>query len=67
MKVRLVVILIMAVIMVFATSIALLATLYHQTAQAYPCVGGNVKEYCTGYHDGAVQAKRDLKRARIWT
>jgi hypothetical protein len=60
MKGRLVVILIMAVIMIFATSIALLATQYHQTAQAYPCVGGSVKEYCTGYHDGALLAYRDF-------
>jgi hypothetical protein len=33
---------------------------YHQTAQAYPCVGGSAKEYCTGYHDGAVLAYRDF-------
>jgi hypothetical protein len=34
---------------------------YYQTAQAYPCVGHSAKEYCTGYHDGAVQANRDYK------
>ena len=53
-------ILIMTVIMISATGIALLAIQYHQTAQAYPCVGGSVKEYCTGYHDGAVLAYRDF-------
>lgn len=31
------------------------AIVERQTAQAFPCVGGSVKEYCTGYHDGAVQ------------
>jgi hypothetical protein len=60
MKWRLVVILIMTIIMICATSIALLATQYHQTAQAYPCIGGSVKEYCTGYHDGAILAYRDF-------
>jgi hypothetical protein len=44
-------------IMISATSITLLQ--YHQTAQAYPCVGGSAKEYCTGYHDGAVHAYTD--------
>ncbi|HJT49231.1 MAG TPA: hypothetical protein VJ729_13690 [Nitrososphaeraceae archaeon] len=36
---------------------------YYQTAQAFPCIGHNAKEYCTGYHDGAVQATRDYKIA----
>jgi hypothetical protein len=33
-----------------------------QAAQAYPCVGdGSLTEkYCTGYHDGAIQARRDF-------
>ncbi len=53
-------ILIMTVIMISATGIALLAIQYHQTAQAYPCVVGSVKEYCTGYHDGAILAYRDF-------
>ena len=39
---------------------------YHQTAQAYPCVGGSAKEYCTGYRDGAVEAKRDYKTGHDW-
>jgi hypothetical protein len=34
-----------------------------ETAQAFPCIGNNGKEYCTGYHDGAVQATRDYKIA----
>jgi hypothetical protein len=34
---------------------------YYQTAQAFPCVGHSAKEYCRGYHDGAVQANRDYK------
>ena len=34
---------------------------YYKTAQAFPCVGQSTKEYCTGYHDGAVQANRDYK------
>src|SRR5437764_735975 len=25
----------------------------------FPCVGGNGKNYCVGYHDGAVQADND--------
>ena len=32
-------------------------------AQAFPCNGNNGKEYCAGYHDGAVQAHRDFKTA----
>jgi hypothetical protein len=45
-------------IMISATSITLLLQ-YYQRAQAYPCVGGSAKEYCTGYHDGAVHAYTD--------
>ena len=36
---------------------------YYQTAQAFPCIGHNAKEYCAGYHDGAVQASTDYKIA----
>jgi hypothetical protein len=35
-------------------------------ARAFPCNGNNGnnrKEYCAGYHDGAVQAHRDFKTA----
>ena len=32
-----------------------------QTAQASPCNGDNGKEYCTGYHAGAIQAHKDFK------
>jgi hypothetical protein len=49
------------IIMIFSISIVLLSIQYHQTAQAFPCVGGNTREYCTGYHDGAIQAYRDYK------
>jgi hypothetical protein len=46
------------------TTIALsLLQQYAQTAQAFPCNGNNGKEYCAGYHDGAVQAHRDFKTA----
>ena len=33
-----------------------------QIAKAFPCVGDNslTEEYCTGYHDGAIQAHRDF-------
>ena len=31
-----------------------------QTAQASPCNGDNGKEYCTGYHAGAIQAHKDF-------
>ena len=51
--------LVTTVITISATSITLLLQ-YNQTAQAFPCVGDHVKEYCTGYHDGAIQAKRDF-------
>ena len=44
---------------IFANSSMLLLE-YHQTAHAFPCVGGQVREYCTGYHDGAIQAHRDF-------
>ena len=33
---------------------------YYQTANAFPCVGNATKEYCVGYHDGAIQAHRDF-------
>jgi hypothetical protein len=45
-------------IMTFAI---LLQQQYLQTAQAFPCNGDSEKEYCTGYHDGAVQAHKDFK------
>ena len=32
---------------------------YYQTAQAFPCIGHNAKQYCAGYLDGAVQATKD--------
>jgi hypothetical protein len=38
---------------------ATITVLQHQTAQAFPCVGDSVKEYCTGYHNGAIQAHTD--------
>ena len=47
-------------IMVFV-AISVLLQQYYQTAQAFPCVGHSATEYCTGYHDGAIQANRDYK------
>ena len=44
-----------------ATAIEALLQQYPQTAEAFPCNGYNGKEYCTGYHDGAIQAHRDFK------
>jgi hypothetical protein len=32
------------------------------SSQAFPCLVGNVKEYRTGYHDGAVQGYPDYKK-----
>jgi hypothetical protein len=52
--------LVTTIIIISATSITLLQQ-HYQTAQAFPCVGHSAKEYCTGYRDGAVQAKRDFK------
>ena len=50
------------IILYVLTTIALfLLQQYPQTAQAFRCYGNNGKEYCTGYHDGAVQAHRDFK------
>jgi hypothetical protein len=49
------------IILISTTTITMLLQQYHQTAQAYPCVGGNAKEYCTAYHDGANQAYIDYK------
>lgn len=55
-------ILLVTTIMISATTtITILLQQYHQIAQAYPCVGGGAKEYCTAYHDGANQAYRDYK------
>ena len=51
----------MAIMMIFAAISVLLQQQYHQIAQAFPCVGHSAKEYCMGYHDGAIQANRDYK------
>jgi hypothetical protein len=53
---------ILAAAIIIFVSITILQQ-YYQTAQAFPCIGHNAKEYCTGYHDGAVQATRDYKIA----
>ena len=37
----------------------LLLYLCPHKAQAFPCIGDTLKEYCMGYHDGAIQAHRD--------
>jgi hypothetical protein len=29
-------------------------------AHAFPCSGGSGKDYCSGYHKGAVQADKDF-------
>jgi len=42
-------------------AVTTIALLLLQTAQAFPCNGNNGKEYCMGYHDGAVQAHKDFK------
>jgi hypothetical protein len=53
----------MLLVVMLATTIMICATItvlqQHQIAQAFPCVGDGTKEYCTGYHDGAIQAHRD--------
>ncbi len=36
------------------SAMLLLLQQYPQTAQAFPCIGNSGKEYCTGYHDGAI-------------
>jgi hypothetical protein len=59
MKESLLVLLAMA-IMIFV-AISVLVQQYHQMAQAFPCVGHSTKEYCMGYHDGAIHANRDYK------
>ncbi len=53
--------LVMTIITLPATTIITLLLQYYQTAQAFPCIGDHVKEYCIGYHDGAIQANRDFK------
>ena len=52
------------IIIISTTTVTILLQQYHQIAQAYPCVGGSAKQYCTAYHDGAVQAKRDFKTGK---
>ena len=51
----------MSVASITALLLSLLQYL-QQTTQAYPCVGDSslTEEYCTGYHDGAIQARRDF-------
>lgn len=53
--------LVTTIITISATTGITLLLQYYQTAQAFPCIGDHVKEYCTGYHDGAIQANRDFK------
>ena len=33
----------------------------YNIVQSFPRVGNSVKDYCVGYHDGAVQAEIDFK------
>jgi hypothetical protein len=54
------------IIMISATTITMLQQQYPQTAQASPCNGDSGKEYCTGYHNGTIQAHRDYKTGDIW-
>jgi hypothetical protein len=37
----------------------------YQTAHAFPCTGGSGKEYCRGYHTGAVQADKDNAKGNV--
>ena len=47
----------LAIIMSLA-ALALFEQHIHE-AQAFPCIGDANKEYCIGYHSGAIQAHRD--------
>ena len=53
--------LVTTIITISATTGITLLLQYYQTAQAFPCIGDHVKEYCIGYRDGAIQANRDFK------
>lgn len=45
---------------IIITSITALGLSEHiQEAKAFPCIGDANKEYCIGYHSGAIQAHRD--------
>ena len=62
MKKRLLMMMLLAMAtVIFATTTVLQQ--HYQTAHAVPCLGHSGNEYCTGYHDGAVQANRDYKTA----
>ena len=54
--------LVTTIIIISSTSITLQQR--SQTAYAFPCIGDNVKEYCLGYHDGAIQAHNDFTTGR---
>jgi hypothetical protein len=48
-------------IMTTTATIAMLIQQYPQSAEAFPCIGDVMKkEYCIGYHDGAIQAHKDF-------
>ncbi|HJT47063.1 MAG TPA: hypothetical protein VJ729_02685 [Nitrososphaeraceae archaeon] len=51
------------IVIISAISI-MLSLKYYQTAQAFPCVGHPQKEYCEGYRDGAIQAKKDFENSQ---
>jgi hypothetical protein len=51
-------------IVIISAIIIMLPLQYYQMAQAFPCVGHSEKEYCTGYRDGAIQAKRDFQASQ---
>ena len=36
-----------------------------QIVLAYPCSGGSGKDYCSGYHKGAVQADKDDAKGNV--
>ena len=48
----------MLAIIMFIAALALSEQHIHK-AQAFPCIGDANKEYCIGYHSGAIQAHRD--------
>ena len=44
----------------YCSIIIIITRTNRQTAQPSPCNGDNGKEYCTGYHAGAIQAHKDF-------
>ena len=60
-KLAMTIVIMVSAVTTIALTLLLLLEQHPKTAQAFPCIGDSGNEFCTGYHDGAIQAHRDFK------